>query len=215
MSVLRTLSLLFLAICCAKAEDISGAWTYLPAETESEQSTYRIVIRSAKEIENQTLSNGLRRTEVFPAKISKDKVEVTDSDGQTVIFLKQVDSLILQKSSTKEETQYKQSKEWDKRFEDAPVFPSNRIEALAALRILLGADELNALRSMKKTDLISLHLGLGMSIRNMFELWSNESPLLADLGGGHPDGASNRLIELLWEDLQNDKQIKKPTGKKQ
>ena len=58
--------------------------------------------------------------------------------------------------------------------------------------------------AMKREDLITLHHGLGMHIRNIFGLWHPNNPNVVpgDLGDGHPDGVSMCVIERAWELLQ-------------
>ncbi|MCA0395175.1 MAG: hypothetical protein LCH70_13850 [Proteobacteria bacterium] len=63
-----------------------------------------------------------------------------------------------------------------------------------------------SLREMKRDDLIGLHFGFGMALRNELGLWGGNQPLLESICGGkscHPDDASMKIIEALWERLQN------------
>lgn len=57
------------------------------------------------------------------------------------------------------------------------------------------------IRFMKKEDLIFLHLGFGTGIRNRYGLWrGNEKLILSACGFRcHPDDASMKIIEALWE----------------
>jgi len=51
---------------------------------------------------------------------------------------------------------------------------------------------------MPEVDLITLHFGLGMEIRNAFGLHDLCSKLLSDCDEVHPDDASGVIIKELW-----------------
>ena len=53
-------------------------------------------------------------------------------------------------------------------------------------------------------NLITLHHGFGMSIRNIYGLWSPNYPgvIPGDLGDGHPDGISMKIIEALYKRIE-------------
>ena len=78
----------------------------------------------------------------------------------------------------------------------------------AVLEIIAKLDEpsRDALKSSKKNDLIQYHLTLGMVIRNELGLWNGNQTLLLSACGGtycHPDDASMKIIEGVWQQLQN------------
>jgi len=75
-------------------------------------------------------------------------------------------------------------------------------EAVDALLSQLATQSQDRLRATRREDLIGLHFGLGMWIRNNLGLWHGNTALLADTGQEHPDGASMVIIEELWERLQ-------------
>src|SRR5262249_37309658 len=56
---------------------------------------------------------------------------------------------------------------------------------------------------MKKEDTILLHFGLGLWIRNHYGLWrGNEKLLLSACGFRcHPDDASAKIVDTVWEAL--------------
>ena len=56
--------------------------------------------------------------------------------------------------------------------------------------------------AMPEGDLITLHFGLGMEIRNAFGLHDLCSKLLSDCDEVHPDDASGVIIKELWKKLQ-------------
>jgi hypothetical protein len=54
---------------------------------------------------------------------------------------------------------------------------------------------------VKKDDLISLHHGFGTWIRNRYGLWRGNDQLILSACGFrcHPDDASMKIIEAVWE----------------
>lgn len=82
--------------------------------------------------------------------------------------------------------------------------PSTVAQAVALLLTQLKPEDKEEVRKMKKDDLIQLHFGLGMYIRNNFGLWQGNQDLLNDCGNVHEDDASGVIIEALWRALQSD-----------
>jgi len=210
MNLLKSLCLFLLIACCARAGDQTKAWTYVPEAKERQESPRRIVLLSGSEIESQTLLWGVRSAQTYPAKIDEESVEFTNSRGVVLKLRKRDGSLVLQDDKEKKELVFRPSGEWDRKFDEAPPVPKTKAEAIATLRKIMEPESLDQIRSMKKDELIGLHFGFGTGIRNAFGLWSRDSALLKDLGGGHPDDACMRLIEAFWEDLQKDSQLNKP-----
>lgn len=60
-------------------------------------------------------------------------------------------------------------------------------------------DDLAFIRKTPKDDLNTLHMTLGMLIRNLFGLWIPNNP---HVGKKHPDDYSFEIIEKIWEELQ-------------
>jgi hypothetical protein len=56
---------------------------------------------------------------------------------------------------------------------------------------------------MKKEDTFSEHFDLGLSIRNRYGLWRGNQQLIRSACGYdcHPDDASTRIIDAVWEAL--------------
>jgi hypothetical protein len=56
---------------------------------------------------------------------------------------------------------------------------------------------------MKKSDTYRLHFELGLGIRNRYGLWrGNEKLILSACGSPcHPDEASGKIIDALWDTL--------------
>ena len=56
---------------------------------------------------------------------------------------------------------------------------------------------------MEEDELIRLHRGFGMWIRNNFGLWKGNKALLMETGKRHPDDASAVIITALWRTLRD------------
>ena len=57
---------------------------------------------------------------------------------------------------------------------------------------------------MREDELIELHFGLGLSIRNAFGLHDADSKLFRDCGVDNADDASSVIIKALWNKLKHD-----------
>lgn len=68
----------------------------------------------------------------------------------------------------------------------------------------LSAEDKERVRTTKKEDLIRFHHGWGTGIRNHYGLWRGNEKLLVSACGRpcHPDDASMRVIEAVWQALQ-------------
>lgn len=80
-------------------------------------------------------------------------------------------------------------------------------EAINLIFSELSEAEKKHLASKRKDELIGLHLGWGMAIRNWLGLWSPYSEIIRDFGtrttNNHPDDVSMYIIEKIWEKLQD------------
>jgi hypothetical protein len=76
-----------------------------------------------------------------------------------------------------------------------------------AVRLLLGlvpdAEQIK-IAAMTDNDLVNLHFGLGIWIRNNLCLWDTNSALLVATGESHPDDASGVIVRALWQRLRDD-----------
>lgn len=59
-------------------------------------------------------------------------------------------------------------------------------------------------KNTRKEDLIQYHHGWGTGIRNYYGLWRGNKKLMLSACGKpcHPDDASMKIIEAVWEELQ-------------
>jgi hypothetical protein len=80
-------------------------------------------------------------------------------------------------------------------------------EAVDRLMVILEDDHKAAIAFMQEEDLINLHFGLGMAIRNAFGLHEQGNKLLTSCNNNelynsvHPDDASEVIIRQLWNKL--------------
>ena len=82
--------------------------------------------------------------------------------------------------------------------------PNTVDEAADQLILILDNEQKTSLLSMQEQDLVNLHFGLGMTIRNVYKLHQLDSKLMASCGGPiHPDDVSAMIIKQLWQKLQD------------
>lgn len=83
-------------------------------------------------------------------------------------------------------------------------YPRTMKAAVNRLLEEMSEDAKYRLKFSGKNDLVKYHFGLGMYIRNEFNLWHKNNDLLLECGGTemHPDEASIVIIESLWKELQ-------------
>ncbi|MCE5325160.1 MAG: hypothetical protein LLG01_01975 [Planctomycetaceae bacterium] len=60
-----------------------------------------------------------------------------------------------------------------------------------------------AIAAIKEEDLIDMHMGLGLWVRNNFGLWAGNDSLLKSTGKTHPDEASQVILHALWTRLRS------------
>jgi len=94
-------------------------------------------------------------------------------------------------------------------------WPRTLQDAVDRLALMLSQAEKEEVAAMTETDLIGLHFGLGMRIRNEFGLWHDNRDLLMDCQrikyrdaadsylSIDPDDASVMIIWALWTRLRH------------
>ena len=87
---------------------------------------------------------------------------------------------------------------WVNVFFSNSMQPETVDEAVELLISILEDRHKILLSILKEDELIDLHFGLGLSIRNAFGLHDPGSKLLASCGVVHPDDASGVIIQALW-----------------
>jgi hypothetical protein len=84
----------------------------------------------------------------------------------------------------------------------AKAHPQTVREAVEVVRGWLDEENRRELAYMAEDDLILLHHGLGMGLRNGLGLWGDNPRLLADCGKVHPDDCSSIIIGALHRRLR-------------
>src|SRR5271165_4440286 len=93
-------------------------------------------------------------------------------------------------------------------------WPQTVSEAVDRLLGNMSTADREEFQGLSEDDLITLHFGMGMGIRNQFGLWEGNDALLGDCAeasgrGGefswlsiHPEDASTIILTALWRGLQ-------------
>jgi len=81
--------------------------------------------------------------------------------------------------------------------------PKTVNDAVDLLMRILTDEQKDEIRALKEDDLIDLHFGLGLAIRNAFGLHDLDSKLLADCGTKHPDDGAGIVVNELWKRLKH------------
>jgi hypothetical protein len=92
----------------------------------------------------------------------------------------------------------KLTKNWPTFLQDNSRLPETVDEAVDRLMMVLDGEQKITIAAMPEEDLLNLHFGLGMAIRNAFGLHDPDSKLLAACGVSHPDDASGVIVDALW-----------------
>ena len=86
------------------------------------------------------------------------------------------------------------------------LWPVTMEEAVGVVIAALPQAEAAQIAAMPESDLLSLHFGLGMWIRNHLGLWQGNDALMQALRERapdvHPDDASMLIIEQVWRRLR-------------
>ncbi len=83
--------------------------------------------------------------------------------------------------------------------------PTNVDEAVDRLLVVVSAEDQAKIAQTSESELIDLHFGLGLAVRNAFGLHDRGSPLRLSCGTEHPDDASQIIIQALWEKVKESK----------
>ena len=75
-------------------------------------------------------------------------------------------------------------------------------EAVARLLLVLEEKDQLAIAAIDPQNLIDLHFGLGLAIRNAYDLHNPDNPILLECATSHPDDAALFIIHALWQRLQ-------------
>jgi len=75
-------------------------------------------------------------------------------------------------------------------------------EAVGVVIATLSEEEKAVIAAMSKSELIGLHFGLGLWIRNNLGLWKGNWALLESTGKAHADDASMVIVGAVWRRLR-------------
>jgi len=92
--------------------------------------------------------------------------------------------------------------DYTQQFQEIIKTPETVNDAVDLLMRILTDEQKNEIAALQEDDLIDLHFGLGLAIRNAFGLHDLDSKLLADCGTKHPDDAAGVIIDFLWEKVK-------------
>jgi len=85
-------------------------------------------------------------------------------------------------------------------------WPATLDEAVGVVIAALPDEERDKIAGLPEFDLIHLHFGLGMWIRNNLGIWQGNDALMASLNeierGVHPDDASMLIVKAVWMRLR-------------
>ncbi len=81
--------------------------------------------------------------------------------------------------------------------------PKTVNDSVDLLMRILTDEQKNEIAALQEDDLIDLHFGLGLAIRNAFGLHDLDSKLLADCGTKHPDDGAGIVVNELWKRLKH------------
>ncbi|WP_371744343.1 DUF6794 domain-containing protein [Methylomonas fluvii] len=75
-------------------------------------------------------------------------------------------------------------------------------QAVAGLLLVLEEKDQLTIAAMDPNNLIDLHVGLGLAIRNAYDLHNPDNPILFECATSRPDDAARFIIHALWQRLQ-------------
>ncbi len=88
--------------------------------------------------------------------------------------------------------------------DDGHDFPKTIQDAVRLLKRLVPEPEQAKIAAMSEDELIHLHFGLGMWIRDNLGLWESNSVLVRATGQIEPDDASTAIIQAFWQTLRDE-----------
>lgn len=85
-------------------------------------------------------------------------------------------------------------------------YPATLTSAVDHLLMSMTAQQLVDLKTAKAEELVQFHFSLGLSIRNDFGLWRDDTPLGRYALETHkdPDAVSMEIIRLAWISLHEE-----------
>ena len=84
------------------------------------------------------------------------------------------------------------------------MHPKTLKEAVSIVLPAMSGREKLIVRNTPKQDLIKFNLSWGNEIRNHCGLWDGNDDLIRDVSEYHPDSASLKIMEAVWEEIQKE-----------
>ena len=80
--------------------------------------------------------------------------------------------------------------------------PKNIEQAVSIVMDAMSSAQKEELRQVREENLINLHFGFGMWVRNLLGHWV--PPADGEKYPAHPDDISGEITAIIWQRLQND-----------
>jgi hypothetical protein len=155
--------------------------------------------------------NGLKAESNGNYEVKEDVIiALSDRNAfELLVFKAEKDKLSLRYyfDEDREETMYRRVEQPSVDLNTYDLLPDTVEAAVALLEKRLTKENREDLRNRTEEELVQLHMGFGLWIRNELQLWSPRSPLRyaiaesVDQDDIHPDRASSILIKTLWRKL--------------
>jgi hypothetical protein len=88
--------------------------------------------------------------------------------------------------------------------------PQSVDEAVQILLTLVPESEQSNIAEIPEDELICLHLGMGMWVRNNLGLWKGIEALMADTGALDVDGAASVIGRAFWLHVREARGVQQP-----
>ena len=86
-------------------------------------------------------------------------------------------------------------------------WPTTIDEAVSVVIAMLPDEDRSSIAAMPESELMGMHFGLGMWIRNNLGLWQDHGALMQSVRnhnpGAQPDDVSTMIIENVWKRLRD------------
>ena len=81
--------------------------------------------------------------------------------------------------------------------------PKNIEDAVSIVIDAMSSDQKEELRQVREENLLNLHFGFGMWVRNLLGHWV--PPIVEEGYPAHPDDISVEITKIIWKKLQDGK----------
>ncbi len=81
--------------------------------------------------------------------------------------------------------------------------PNNIEEAVSIVFDAMSSDQKEHLKQVPQEDLINVHFGFALWVRNLLGHWVPPMPEGEGYNPAHPDDICGNITEMIWRRLQN------------